>query len=519
MERKFTDLYTLQARLKAGVERLFPDRLWVKAEIADLSHKPNGHCYLELSQSEGGGVVARSRAVIWASRFSCIDSYFKSVTGSSLDAGMEILARVQVSFHVLYGLTLTIDEVDPEFTLGEKELRKQRTIERLTKEGWMGLQKQLRLPLLPYNLAVISASGAAGYGDFRRHLLENEQGFVLNPVLFEAVMQGEAAPASIRSALSDSVSGNIHYDAVLILRGGGSELDLSCFDDYDLAVAIARCPVPVFTAIGHDRDHHVADMVACGFVKTPTALADLFLDCYASEDRRLGACSSRLSMAFTNRISFMASRLDLAESRVRRSIGSRLSDASHRVDLLSSRIFQAFKGRLSDASHRVDLLSSRIVQTFRNRVSDAGGHLERISTILRATSLSRVADAGGRLRLLSDRIPRSVESRLARTENLLARTDSRICLQVTKRVASEASRLLLLESRIATTDPRGILRKGFVLALDRDGVKMHSASRSRIGDRVQMMFADGTLKCGVVGIDRRSNVEDGEAPASARESG
>ena len=135
MERSYIDLYTLQARVKTGMEALFPDRIWVKAEIAGLSRKPNGHCYLELSQSGPGGLVAKSRAVIWASRIGYVDTYFKSVTGASLDVGMEILARVQVSYHVLYGLTLTIDEVDPEFTMGEKELQKKRTLERLSREG------------------------------------------------------------------------------------------------------------------------------------------------------------------------------------------------------------------------------------------------------------------------------------------------------------------------------------------------------------------------------------------------
>ena len=124
MDRSYIDLYTLQTRVKTGMEALFPDRIWVKAEIAGLSRKPNGHCYLELSQSGPGGLVAKSRAVIWASRIGYVDAYFKSVTGASLDVGMEILARVQVSYRVLYGLTLTIDEVDPEFTLAKRSCRR-----------------------------------------------------------------------------------------------------------------------------------------------------------------------------------------------------------------------------------------------------------------------------------------------------------------------------------------------------------------------------------------------------------
>lgn len=436
----------MQARLKMGIESMFPDRVWVKAEISSISRRQNGHCYLELCQNESGTVAAKARAVIWASRWNYIDQYFRSVTGSSLDSGMEILARVQLGYHVVYGLTLTIDEVDPEFTLGANERQRQLTIERLTKEGLLNLQKQLRLPLLPYSLAVISAGNAAGYGDFCRHLLDNEYGFVFDVHLFEALMQGEGAPSSVMSAFSEILSANRHFDAILIMRGGGSELDLACFDDYDLAVTIARCPVPVFTAIGHEKDHHVADMVASAYVKTPTALADLFLDCYIAEDQRLGSYESRLHMAFANRLARMSSKLDL----------------------LSVGIFRKAGERITASSHLLDRLSDRVQHAAGKQVDRASQHLDRI--------------------------------------------ESKVRLGATSALSEAYSFLMKVETRIETTDPRNILRKGFVLALDRDGVKIGSASGSKVGDRVQMMFADGTLKCGVVEIDRRSNIpgeEDG----------
>ncbi|MCQ2162016.1 MAG: exodeoxyribonuclease VII large subunit [Bacteroidales bacterium] len=468
MQKNHMDLLALQARLKMGIESMFPDRVWVKAEISSISRRQNGHCYLELCQNESGTVAAKARAVIWASRWNYIDQYFRSVTGSSLDSGMEILARVQLGYHVVYGLTLTIDEVDPEFTLGANERQRQLTIERLTKEGLMNLQKQLRLPLLPYSLAVISAGNAAGYGDFCRHLLDNEYGFVFDVHLFEALMQGEGAPSSVISAFSEILSANRHFDAILIMRGGGSELDLACFDDYDLAVTIARCPVPVFTAIGHEKDHHVADMVASAYVKTPTALADLFLDCYIAEDQRLGSYESRLHMAFANRLARMSSNLDILESRIHLASRGRLQDAEHRMDLLSVGIFRKAGERITASSHLLDRLSDRVQHAAGKQVDRASQHLDRI--------------------------------------------ESKVRLGATTALSEAYSFLMKVETRIETTDPRNILRKGFVLALDRDGVKIGSASGSKVGDRVQMMFADGTLKCGVVEIDRRSNIpgeEDG----------
>lgn len=317
MEKEFIDLYTLQMHMRAGVEDLFPEKVWVRAEISSVSVKSNGHCYMELSQNEGSTTVAKAKAVIWRTRYQMLGRYFRQAAGEDLRAGMTILARAQVTYSELYGLTLSIDDIDADVTVGVRERERQETIARLAEDGSMALQKGLELPLLPYRLAVISADTAAGYGDFCHHLLDNSYGFRFRVDLFEAVMQGAGAPSSISDALDAVQTSDEPYDAVLILRGGGSELDLACFDDYGLCFAIAHCPVPVFTAIGHDRDYHVADMVANTFVKTPTALADVFLDCYLSEDERIASYSTRLRLAFRSRISRMESAVELLGSRIR----------------------------------------------------------------------------------------------------------------------------------------------------------------------------------------------------------
>lgn len=316
MEHEFTDLLELQESIRTGLEDLFPDRIWVRAEIASISVKAGGHCYLDLSQSGPSGTVAKARATIWRNRYAMLSSFFTASTGSPLMAGMTVLVRVQVSFSELYGLSLDIDDIDPGFTLGQKEAERRRTIARLEAEGLMDAQKALPASPLPYRLAVISAQTAAGYGDFRKHLDSNEFGFVFHTDLFEAAMQGPTAPPSIIEAIDIIESSALPYDAILIIRGGGSALDLDCFDDYDLCRRIAQCRIPILTAIGHDRDHHVADMVAFEFVKTPTALADLFLDCYMAEDERISSYSGRLRLAFVSKVNALTSRLDLLSSRI-----------------------------------------------------------------------------------------------------------------------------------------------------------------------------------------------------------
>ncbi len=316
MEKNVIDLFTLQTEVRQSLESSFPARVWVRAEVSAVKVRGGGHCYLELSQSDESGLVAKASAIIWASRFRVLGPYFESVAGSPLQPGITVLLRVQVNYSQLYGLSLIVDDIDASFTLGEKEKERLATIERLKKEGLLDRQKSLEMTALPYRLAVVSAPDAAGYRDFERHLKGNAYGFVLETVLYEAVMQGASAPESISDALKAAASAEKPFDAVLVLRGGGSNLDLSCFDDYRLASAIATCPVPILTAVGHDQDFHICDMVAWRYVKTPTALADTFIEIYADEDQYISSFAGRLKTAFLNKISLMGSRVEVLESRI-----------------------------------------------------------------------------------------------------------------------------------------------------------------------------------------------------------
>ena len=296
-----------------------------------------------------------------------------------------ILVEVQVNYSQLYGFSLIINDIDPEYSLGIKELERQRTIERLEKEGLMALQQELSLPLLPYRLAVISAEDAAGYRDFTRHIAENPYGFEVSLELFPALMQGAECPQSIVAAMDAVLESGNEYDAVLILRGGGARLDLACYDDYGLASVIAQYPLPVLTAIGHDQDFHVCDMVAYEYLKTPTALADFILSIYEDEDARLSSFQTRMRLAFGGRISAMESSLDVLRSRIRGTFALK--------------------------------------------------------------------------------------------------------------IAAMESALQVLYTRINASDPRKVIERGFALVLDADGRVVKGTEGRKAGDKVSMMFADGTMDC------------------------
>lgn len=270
-------LFELNNIIKDAISSALPDTYWVVAEIADAKLNQKGHCYLELVEKDDNKVIAQIKASIWAYEYRRLSLKFRASTNESLRAGMKVLLLVAVNFHEVYGLGLNVRDIDPAYTMGEMALKKREVIERLTREGLIALNKGLSLPVVPQRIAVISSPTAAGYGDFFGQLDNNPYRYTFVHTLFPALMQGPGAEQSIISALR-KVSRKISlFDVIVIVRGGGSVIDLNCFDSYDLASEVARSPLPVITGIGHEKDDSVVDIAAHTKMKTPTAVAEFLI--------------------------------------------------------------------------------------------------------------------------------------------------------------------------------------------------------------------------------------------------
>ncbi|MBI1183336.1 exodeoxyribonuclease VII large subunit [bacterium] len=263
-------------QIQEQVRSTFADTYSVVAEIASLSG--SRHLYFELIEKEAGQICAKTRANLWAFNRFRVVGHFENVTRESLKAGMKVLFRVQPEFHLQYGFSLTIVDIDPSYSLGEFERIKQETIEQLKADGLLEMNKALPLPRVLHKLAIITSATAAGYGDFMKQLNHNTYGYTLHTVLFPCLVQGEKAPESIMAALDKVEMQANDFDAVVLIRGGGSVIDLSCFDDYQLNFTLAQTSYPVLTGIGHDRDESVADLVAHTGLKTPTAVAEFIIN-------------------------------------------------------------------------------------------------------------------------------------------------------------------------------------------------------------------------------------------------
>jgi exodeoxyribonuclease VII large subunit len=275
----FFTLAQLNGLVKEALKENFPDLIWVVAEISELKINRNGHCYIELIQKgEHDNLEAKVNATIWASTYRILRPYFETATNQSLQAGIKVLLHVAVSFHELYGFSLNIQDIDPNYTLGDLAQKRQAIIKQLQSEGIFDMNKELVEPMIIQRIAIVSSPTAAGFEDFCTHLDMNSYGYAYRYKLFPAIMQGKDTETSIINALELIYAQQNNFDVVVIIRGGGAQSDLQSFNTYNLAANIAQFPLPVLTGIGHEQDETIPDLVAHKSLKTPTAVANYIID-------------------------------------------------------------------------------------------------------------------------------------------------------------------------------------------------------------------------------------------------
>lgn len=279
MNEQALTLLQLNQRIAALMNVPDTQNVWITAELSDVSAR-GGHCYMELLQKhpETGATLAKARGVILANVYSRLSVDFLNATGQRFASGLKVMVRASASMHPVYGMSLVINAVNPEYTMGDLLRRRREILERLHREGILEMNRQLQWCEVPLRIAVVSARGAAGYGDFINQLYNNTSRLNFTTKLFEATMQGDRTPSTIIAALNEIAVQQHEWDGVVIIRGGGATSDLVAFEDYELAANIAQFPLPVIVGIGHERDITVLDYVANMRVKTPTAAAEWLIN-------------------------------------------------------------------------------------------------------------------------------------------------------------------------------------------------------------------------------------------------
>lgn len=362
MER--ISLFQLNTFIKRALALNFSNAVWVTAEIAQVSLS-RGHIYLELVEKnpDTQAVVAKARGNIWKSTVIQLEQKLGPLLKDLLQEGTEILFSTKITFHELYGLSLQIEHIDPAFTMGKLEMERQETIRYLQSQGKMDLNSRHPLPPVLQNIAVLSSPTAAGYGDFKAHLTQNEFGYHIHWELFPVAVQGSQVTEEIISALAIVQKRPRPFDAVVIIRGGGSKLDLAAFDDRALCLAIADYPYPVLVGIGHERDQSIVDMVAHTALKTPTAVADFIiqhnlkfeeqllalgqliqtitLDFVRQKTNQINQWTAKISMGSQAFLSAKFNQLNLAESSIRHAAWQSVKNSQRELDYIEKRIESA----------------------------------------------------------------------------------------------------------------------------------------------------------------------------------
>ena len=362
MKENALSLLHLNKIIKDTLHDSLSPSYWVIGEISEISVNATGHCYLELVEKNPDTdlLISRARATIWASVYRMVEPYFRTTTGTNLKTGMKVLVRVSVEYHELYGLSLNIKDIDPGYTIGEMALKKQETINRLTAEGVIHMNKELELPLLPKRIAIISSKTAAGYGDFMDQLHHNSFRYKFHTKLFPAFMQGEEAETSITNALEQIFQHEDKFDVVVIIRGGGAQADLSCFDSYWLAYHVTQFPLPVLTGIGHEQDESVTDLVAHTKLKTPTAVAEFLVARFQEAEDRLTETEEAIIEYLTDIIHKEKEKLFRLGINLKPLIIEKLSVHSNKLDILKNAIIYQIRHFLYDRRKKLESGKDRL---------------------------------------------------------------------------------------------------------------------------------------------------------------
>ncbi|MBR4898823.1 MAG: exodeoxyribonuclease VII large subunit [Prevotella sp.] len=466
MPQESLTLLELNSLVRQVIEQSMAREYWVEAELAEC-RESRGHCYMELVEKDeqSNTPVARASAKCWRTTWAMVQPYFERTTGQRLHAGMKVRLKVYAQFHEAFGFSWIVTDIDATFTLGDMARRRQEIVRKLKEEGIFDLQRELELPLFCQHIAVISASNAAGYGDFVRQLEDNEYGFQFHAQLFPAVMQGERVEQSIIAALNriysvecrtenvefatasestapestavaNSTLYTLHstlstFDCVVIIRGGGSTSDLSGFDTLALAENVAQFPLPIITGIGHDRDESVLDMVSHTRVKTPTAAAAFLI--------------SHLKQTLE--------RIENSEERILRHVQSTMEVERLRLTRLSERIPTLFS-----------LVSTR-------------------QTALLDSTVQRLSAA--------------IAQRLEREQTKCSMLNVQCSMAINQRLLKEQHRLELLEQRATSLDPALLLQRGYSITLH-NGHAVRSAADLQPGDQIETRLSEGTIHSTVI---------------------
>jgi exodeoxyribonuclease VII large subunit len=447
--RKIFSLLEVSKSIQKTIAERYTSAFWVKAEMNKLNYySHSGHCYPELVEKVGGKVIAQIKANLWRDDYNNINQNFIRTLKEPLKDGIKILFLAKISFDPVHGLSLTILDIDPSFTLGDLEKEKQETIEQLKKEHIFSLNKTKKLPLLPQRIAIISVETSKGYVDFTRVLEQNSWNYKFFHYLFPSLLQGEKAITGIVSQLERIKKVIHHFDVVSIIRGGGGDVGLSCYNNYDLSKAIASFPIPVITGIGHATNETVSEMVSFQNAITPTKIAEFLIQ------------------EFHNFSVPVDKARDVIIDKAKRLLSEEKTKVQSEAKLFRS-------------------MTETIILKNRNEMDSAKNLIVQQSQFLLKTNL-------GYLKNYNDLVVKSATNQIAQNKLILSQLKDKLLMQSNATFKENKLQIENLERNLNILDPINILKRGFSITYH-NGKSVKDITEIEVGETMETKVYKGKI--------------------------
>ena len=458
----YKQIFTLSqvtSSIRKTIEQRYTQSYWVKAEMHKLNRFPSGHAFPELVQKEGEKIIAQVNGIIWKQNLDRINTLFIQTVKEPLKDGVSLLLLVKINYSETYGLSLQILDIDPSFSLGELQKQRDETLRKLQELGILNQNQQCEFPLLPKRIAVISADSSKGLSDFMEILNFNEEGYSFFTFLFPAYLQGDMAVSSIIQALNKILKVQQFFDLVVIVRGGGAEVSMTCYNNFELCKAVAEFPLPVMTGIGHSTNLTVAEMICYRNAITPTKLAEYLVQIFREFDQNIKNHENKI-------LSFSKNYL-----------------------LVLKNEFEACLRLFKNVSSATLLQSNLKLRNQEN-------------LLLNATNKC-VLKHQSNLEKFNSSFAYHVKYSLSIHEKNLFDIHSQLNQKIKVKLDYSRMNLNLLENTVRNLDPQNVLKRGFSLTMFK-GKTINELNLPMVGDEITTITAQNILKSTVQENDLKS---------------
>ncbi len=468
-QRRVLTVGELNESIEQALRVAFPAAVWVRGEVQRLSNR-NGNIYFELHGSNGGGTdQLRVSALKWDRDRFGLNRYFD---GSDPDLrireSMEVCLQVRVNYHRKWGMSLMLVGVDTTYTLGQLEAKRRRTLAWLQEQGLLDRNASLPLPQPALRVGLITSNGSAAEKDFLTSLHEGGYAFVVERI--DCRMMGDAMTGQVCRALKDL--GRAEVDVIVVTRGGGSKADLSWFDHQDICAAIARCPRPVITAIGHEIDQSLADLVAHHHCKTPTA---------AAED-------------LNSSVARVEEQLERAAGNVATVVASLLGDSRQHLSRSARALSATVVARVRGEASGLARLREGVSRELRRRLDAETGRLDAVAPRVKRAAVRKLQRESESLTVRIDRLqPERVLVSWSRRNEQLDQSTARLKRRLDTVLMDRSRRLDHLQEKTGLLDPLRLLARGYSLTSGPDGRLLRSVGKIKPGSRLTTRLRDGTI--------------------------